>query len=345
MKAWMCITTLLLLTLIPATSLAQTEPQPEVDITCTVSGDMSNDPYDDSSGRAQVACELQNDDVYEVEVETDVEWVYTHDHDTSSTIRVGANSEEQVYFLVTPSETAQAGMETLTFKATVVQYGNVRECTNCETTTDTVDIFLRQWTYVDLEIQSQSPEGTFDIPMYEDSFQPCEQDGDYSLQTKIAVDGNHDFESAIGFERQFYSYSGIDYSDFAVEVPQKITLDIEPGQSTSVDASFSLTVRENQTEDVYVIFAVFAGELEHVNGYLAEGDDYLDDYYTAIDFVFGGCVVVGLDTENGQRQSSDPIIIDASSDDSYIYLIAGIAGATTVCLLVVLIVVLVRKSD
>ena len=345
MKAWMCLTTLLLITLLPVSSLAQTEPQPEVTVLCTVSGTMSNDPSYDNPGRAMVACELQNDNVYEVEVETDVDWVYTHDHDTSSTIRVAANSAENFYFYATPSETAQSGTETLTFFATVVQWGGVRECTNCETTTDSVDVFLRPWTTVDLEIQSQTPEGTFGIPLSEDYFQPCADEGDYTLQASIAVDGNHDFDSAVGFERRFYSRADIDYRDFTVVVPDKITLDVEPGQSTTVDASFSLTVRENQTEDVFVMFAVFAGELEDINGYLAEGDDYLDDYYTTIEFVFGGCVVVGQDNDDRQGQNSEPVVIEASSDDSTIYLIAGVAGATAVCLLIILIVVLVRRRD
>ena len=41
----------------------------------------------------------------------------------------------------------------------------------------------------------------------------------------------------------------------------------------------------------------------------------------------------------------EPIIIETKTDNSKIYLLAGVGGATTVCLLIALIAILARKRD
>jgi hypothetical protein len=338
MKLQLLLISLLFLSLLPVSSVAQTEPKPEVDVFCEnyYNQELNPNPrYSSYYNEVSVECTLQNDNAYSVEVETAIQWIYSNNYDSSSSITINANSEEYFQFQIYGSDDAPAGFETLTFEATVIQYGGVRECTDCETTTHSLEIEVLEWTAVELELLSESPTGTFGISeMYE--IQLCAINDEYQLGARISVDGNHDVNPAIGFDYEYsdpYPKAGT----MKVEVPKRMELDINAGDTTDVDASFSLEVLENHTEDVYVIFIVVLGESDEVSQYLNNG------YYSSnVDLYFGGCLVEGIEYQFNDNKNN-PIIIETSSDNSKIYLVAGIGGATTICLLIALIALLARK--
>lgn len=332
---------LLVLSLLPMASLAQTEPQPEVDVSCVNYYDraLENDPRYTYTPSVAVECNIQNDNVYQVEVETSLEWAYEDDYDSSSTLTINANSQETVYLYLTATEDALAGVEIMTMEATVIQYGGIRDCSGCETTSDSLEIELLEWTMVEVDLLSESPTGTFGLnELYE--FQTCEGESEFYLRAQVTVDGNHDVDPAIGFDYEFYSYSIPKASEISVGIPEMVDLDIGVGQQTEIEATYTLDVKRNQSEDVYVIFFLVLGERDDV-------EDYLEDpyYYYDLDFYVGGCLLEGKGDGFDDDESPEPIIIEATSDNSNIYLLAGIGGATTVCLLIVLIVILLRKGD
>lgn len=324
--------------------MAQYEPQPEVDVVCENYYDqgLNMDPrYSNYYGEVFIQCTLINDNLYSVEVETALQWIYSDSHDSSVTITINGNSEDYVQFQISGSDDAPAGFETLTFEATVIEYGNIRECTGCETTSHTLEIEVLEWTHVKLEIISESPEGTFGLDRLSD-FQICGEMEDYQLNARIEVNGNHDIAPAIGFDHDSFSdnYNTLKPGAIKVSVPDKMDLDIGVGESVEVELTFTLEVLKTQAEDVYVLFMIILGESDDVDMWLDDSYGYYD-----VEYYLGGCVVEGESYRSEDFSDIEPIIIETSSDDSRIYLLAGIGGATTVCLLIALIAILVRKRD
>lgn len=343
MKLKLLLINLLFLSILPVSSVAQTEPKPEVDVFCENYYNDALDPnprYSSSSYYNQVAiqCTLKNNNAYSVEVETAIQWVYSHNYDSSSSITINANSEEYFQFDIYGSDDAPSGFETFTFEAIVIQYGGIRECTDCETTTHSLEIEVLEWIAVELELLSESPTGTFGISeIYE--IQLCAIDNEYQFSARISVDGNHDVSPAIGFDYEYY-YSYPKAGTMKVEVPKKMELDIISGDTIDIEASFSLEVLQNHTEDVYVIFIVILGDSDEVSEYL--NNEY---YYNDVELYLGGCLVEGTGYQYDGDEPNPIIIETSSSDNSKIYLVAGIGGATTLCLLIALIAILMRKKQ
>jgi len=336
----MFIITILILSFLPESSLAQIEPQPEVDVVCenywaeALNGNPKNSEYG-----LMIVCTIQNDNPYQVEVETDLRWVYTNDHDSSIKISLDSNEEIYVQFQLFAPYEAQPAFESMTFETTVVEYGNVRECTDCETTSHSLEIEVLAWTSVELELLSENPEGTFGLERVK-QFQKCDLEGEYQLSARIEVDGNHDVNPGIGFEYDyFYPFSYNEPGLIKVEVPSKLELGIGVRESTVIEATFTLEQVEYQSENVYVLFILVLGELDDVSEYLkGSGSNGLEFYY-------GGCFVDVAESQRPANESMEPIIIETNSGNSMIYLLAGIGGATTICLLIALIFVLTRKRD
>ena len=335
--AWICI--LLLFSIVPNSSLAQTEPQPEVDVSCSnyYGNQLSVDPGDNYYyGSVIIECTLKNNELYSVEVEIAVEWEYYHDYDDSGNLNINANSEEYISIELTADDDSPAGFETFTLYATVVESGNVRECTGCETTSGSIDVEVLPWVSMDIDMISESPEGTFNLnEIYE--FQECSIENDYYLNAQVEVEGNYQATPAIGFDYDYYgSYPAP--GTIKVQTPKAIVLDIGVGEVTEFEATFSIEISKNPREDIYIIFILVLGENDHVEEYLKGNYGYYD-----LDYYIGGCMVLGglLDEEF----DFEPIIIETKTDNSKIYLLAGVGGATTVCLLIALIAILARKRD
>jgi hypothetical protein len=339
MRILVCILAILIFSSLPVSSLAQIEPEPEVDVLCT-------NYYDESvTGHPKLSdygvfiyCTLENDNMYEVEVETDLQWMYTDDHDSSTTISLASGEELDVYFQLFVTKEAQPGMEVMTFEVRVVEYGTVRECTGCEATSHSLDIEVDSWTSVDLTLLSENPEGTFGLTKIRE-FQQCQYETDYQFNARVEVDGNHAVTPGIGFDHDTFldSYGYPEAGSIRVETPSLLELGIGAGQSTEIEVSISLEVVNSQQNDVFVVFIMVLGEVEEINNYLQDSDS------NGLDFYYGGCVVKGGSVQDSR--GNEPIIIEASSDNSQIYLIAGIGGATTICLLIALVVILLRNRQ
>ena len=336
--AWVCI--LLLFSIVPNSSLAQTEPQPEVDVTCSdyYGNQLSVDPDENYYyyGSVTIECTIKNNEAYSVEVEIAVEWVYSHNYDDSGNLNINANSEVYIDLQLTGDDDSPAGFETFTLHATVVEYGEVRECTGCETTSSSTDVEVLPWISMDVDLISESPEGTFNLNDIYD-FQECSIENDYYLNAQVEVEGNYEATPTIGFDYDYYG-SYPTPGTMKVQTPKEIVLDIGVGESTEFEATFSIEISENPRQDIYIIFILVLGENDDVEEYLKGNDGYY-----SLDYYIGGCMVLGglLDEEF----DFEPIIIETKTDNSKIYLLAGVGGATTVCLLIALITILVRKRD
>jgi hypothetical protein len=336
--AWVCI--LLLFSIVPNSSLAQTEPQPEVDVTCSdyYGNQLSVDPDENYYyyGSVTIECTLKNNEAYSVEVEIAVEWVYSHNYDDSGNLNINANSEVYIDLQLTGDDDSPAGFETFTLYATVVEYGEVRECTGCETTSSSTDVEVLPWISMDVDLISESPEGTFNLnDIYE--FQECSIENDYYLNAQVEVEGNYEATPTIGFDYDYYG-SYPTPGTMKVQTPKEIVLDIGVGESTEFEATFSIEISENPRQDIYIIFILVLGENDDVEEYLKGNDGYY-----SLDYYIGGCMVLGELFD--EEFDFEPIIIETKTDNSKIYLLAGVGGATTVCLLIALITILVRKRD
>jgi hypothetical protein len=336
--AWVCI--LLLFSIVPNSSLAQTEPQPEVDVTCSdyYGNQLSVDPDENYYyyGSVTIECTLKNNEAYSVEVEIAVEWVYSHNYDDSGNLNINANSEVYIDLQLTGDDDSPAGFETFTLHATVVEYGEVRECTGCETTSSSTDVEVLPWISMDVDLISESPEGTFNLNDIYD-FQECSIENDYYLNAQVEVEGNYEATPTIGFDYDYYG-SYPTPGTMKVQTPKEIVLDIGVGESTEFEATFSIEISENPRQDIYIIFILVLGENDDVEEYLKDNDGYY-----GLDYYIGGCMVLGELFD--EEFDFEPIIIETKTDNSKIYLLAGVGGATTVCLLIALITILVRKRD
>lgn len=337
--AWICI--ILLFSIVPNSSLAQTEPQPEVDVSCSnyYGGQLSVDPEYNYNSNVYLECTLNNNEAYSVEVKIAVEWVYSHNYDDSGNLNINANSEVILDIQLTGDDDSPAGFETFTLYATVVEYGEVRECTGCETTSSSTDVEVLPWISIDVDLISESPEGTFNLnEIYE--FQECSIENEYYLNAQVEVEGNYEATPTIGFDYDYYDYYG-SYptpGTMKVQTPKDIVLDIGVGESTEFEATFSIEISENPRQDIYIIFILVLGENDDVEEHLKGNYGYYD-----LDYYVGGCIILGelFDEESDFK----PIIIETKTDNSKIYLLAGVGGATTVCLLIALIAILARKRD
>ena len=336
--AWICI--LLLFSIVPNSSLAQTEPQPEVDVSCSnYYGDqLSVDPDENYYyyGSVTIECTIKNNEAYSVEVEIAVEWEYNHDYDDSGNLNINANGEEYITIQLTADDDTLAGFETFTLYATVVEYGEVRECTGCETTSSSTDVEVLPWISMDVDLISESPEGTFNLNDIYD-FQECSIENDYYLNAQVEVEGNYEATPTIGFDYDYYG-SYPTPGTMKVQTPKDIVLDIGVGESTEFEATFSIEISENPRQDIYIIFILVLGENDDVEEYLKGNYGYYD-----LDYYIGGCMVLGDIYDD--LGLVEPIIIETKTDNSKIYLLAGVGGATTVCLLIALIAILARKRD
>lgn len=350
MRRLLFVVSVLLFSTLSASSFAQSEPQPEVDVDCV--NLYSIELYSNPRGyetMARIECTLNNQNAYQVEVETNLEWIYSESHDESTTTAINGNSEVVINFEVWATEDAPAGIEGLTFEATVTQYGGIRECSGCETTSSNLDLTILEWTTVDLQQISQSHRGIFGGDYVTE---PCTSGEEYTLNATMSVQANHkNVNAAVGFSTIIYQYVDFDYyffentEEFISETPDMIRLDAKAGESSDISIVFSLEDYENQTDDMYIIFVVFYGEEYYVNDALQAPSisDYYDDE-SFLEFYYGGCYIGGEVMQDGFEEIN-PIIIETSSDGTAIYLIAGIGISLAACLAVVLIVILVRRGN
>ena len=110
MRGLLVVFSILLMSVLSASSFAQSKPQPEVDVDCLyVYGDeiLAHPKLNE----IQATIEYLNQNPYQVEVETDLEWIYLESHDESSTVSVNANSEVAVRFDLWVTEDAPAGIQ------------------------------------------------------------------------------------------------------------------------------------------------------------------------------------------------------------------------------------------
>ncbi|GIR00102.1 MAG: hypothetical protein CM15mP8_2990 [Methanobacteriota archaeon] len=353
MRGLLVVFSVLMISVLSASSFAQSEPQPEVDVDCLyVYGDEILAHPKLSEIQATIECTLNNQNPYQVEVETDLEWIYSESHDESSTVSVNANSEVAVRFDLWVTEDAPAGIQGMTFDATVVQYAGIRECTGCETTSSSLDLKILEWATVDLQQTSQSHAGIFGGDWVTEH---CSSGVEYSLNATMTVEANHQNpNTAVGYsttlghsvdDEGYWYHSPRNAEQFISKIPSVQMLDAGPGESLDVSAAFSLKEFENQTYEAFIIFIVVYGEENYVNQALQAADIF--DFYNdnMVEFHYGGCYVGSEVTEyEYEYEGASPVIIETSSDSSTIYLVAGIGIALAACLAVVLIFVLVRKG-
>ena len=351
MRALFAISSMFLLIMLSTPSIAQAEPEPEVGVNCdSPSPVIDNSPREYYNYRAPVSCTLSNDNAYQVEVETGIQWAHQHDHSTSETIDIDANSEYNIIIYLDAGGTGSTtppGVETFTFESTVKSYAGIRECANCETTSDSLDVQILEWATVDFgKLNSESPDGTFGLDdLYE--FQSCGEATEYSFSALVTAEANHDnINPAIGYLHDYYFYGSFpSEEEIKVTEPEFQQLNIKAGESINVDATFSVEVFENRTEDIYIIFVAIVGESEDVNIAIEQNSiDDGDGNYLNIDTLIGGCFIEG-EYDQFPIDDNEPIIIETSSDDSQIYLIAGIGVATTICLIIVLLFMLLRNRE
>ena len=355
MKGLPFVVSVLLLSVLSASSFAQSEPQPEVDVDCTyVNGDVIRAHPKLYEIRAAIECILTNQNPYQVEVETDLQWIYLESHDESSAVTVNANSEVAVRFDLWVTEDTPAGVEGMTFDATVIQYAGIRECTGCETTSSSLDLTILEWATVDLQQTSQSHAGIFGGDWVTEF---CSSGVEYSLNATMTVEANHKnpktavgFSATVGYmmdDEGYWYHSPSEVDGFISEIPSVQMLDVGPGESSDISVAFSLQEFENQTYEMFIVFIVVYGEENYVYDALQAADIFDFDTDYMVEFHYGGCYVgaEALEYEyEYEYEGASPVIIETSSDSSTIYLIAGIGIALAACLAVALIVILVRKG-
>ena len=355
MRRLLVVISILLLSVLSASSVAQSEPQPEVDVDCVnVYEDELRAHPEQYEIRAAIECVLNNQNAYQVEVETNLEWIYSEDHDEDSTVTVNGNSEIAVRFYLWVTEDAPAGIEGMTFEATVIQYAGIRECTDCETTSNSLDLTILEWTTVDLQQTSQSHQGIFGGDWVSE---PCSSGVEYSLNATMTVEANHKnpktavgFSATVGYmmdDEGYWYHSPSDVDGFISEIPSVQVLDAGPGESSDISVAFSLQEFENQTYEMFIVFIVVYGEENYVYDALQAADIFDFDTDYMVEFHYGGCYVGAEAMEyeyEYEYEGASPVIIETSSDSSTIYLVAGIGIALAACLAVALIVVLVRKG-
>ena len=351
MRGLLVVISILLLSVLSASSVAQSEPQPEVDVDCVnvYEAELRAHP-EQYEIRAGIECILNNQNAYQVEVETNLEWIYSEDHDEDSTVTVNGNSEIAVRFYLWVTEDAPAGIEGMTFEATVIQYAGIRECTDCETTSSSLDLTILEWTTVDLQQTSQSHQGIFGGDWVSE---PCSSGAEYGLNATVTVQANHqNANAAVGFSATVAQYIDeredvriVDNEEFISKIPDMIRIDAGPGESSDISIAFPLQEYESLSDEIVIIFIVVYGEEYYVTDALQSADiwEYYWDGGDMLKFYFGGCYI-GAEAMEYEYEEGSPIIIETSSDNSLIYLIAGVGIALTASLLVVLIVILVRRS-
>ncbi len=352
MRGLLVVISILLLSVLSVSSVAQSEPQPEVDVDCVnVYEDELRAHPEQYEIRAAIECVLNNQNAYQVEVETNLEWIYSEDHDEDSTVTVNGNSEIAIRFYLWVTEDAPAGIEGMTFEATVIQYAGIRECTDCETTSSSLDLTILEWTTVDLQQTSQSHQGIFGGDWVSE---PCSSGAEYGLNATVTVQANHqNANAAVGFSATVAQYIDeredvriVDNEEFISKIPDMIRIDAGPGESSDISIAFPLQEYENLSSEIVIIFIVVYGEEYYVSDALQSADIW-EYYFSSSDdmlkFYFGGCYI-GPEAMEYEYEEGSPIIIETSSDNSLIYLIAGVGIALTASLLVVLIVILVRRS-
>jgi hypothetical protein len=326
---------LLLFSILPTTVLAQIEPKPEVSVSC-------DNYYGDAIypganwGSVDIICNIQNDNPYVVEVEFNLIWDYIgSDLDN---INLNPNSNGDVYFELTAEETAPPGMFEMKLEATVVEYLEVRDCGDCPTNDDTLQIQILAWTEFGIELISETPAGSYDFYSH-NNLNQCEIDLDFSFEVEINVAGNELYNPTVGYSTLIFdtSYDELNI-DIEINKPEQKQLNIEIGESENIDGSFNIESIGEYNQDVFVLFLIVAGEVDAVERSTA-GERF--QYYQDISYLVGGCMFY-YQSNNGDL-IIEPIIIETSSNDSYIYTIAGAAGASTILLLIILAAVLLRR--
>ncbi|RZD38955.1 MAG: hypothetical protein CXT71_05750 [Methanobacteriota archaeon] len=327
--------TLLLFSILPTTVLAQIEPKPEVSVSCDNTYEIALDPSR-GWGEVPIVCNIQNDNPYGVEVEFNLIWDYIgSDVDN---INLSPNSNEDVYFELRAEETAPPGMFEMKLEATVVEYLEVRECSDCPINDDTLQIKILAWTEFGIELISESPAGSYDFYSH-NNLNQCEIDLDFSFEVEINVAGNELYNPTVGYSMIIFddSYDELNI-DIEINKPEQKQLNIEIGESENIDGSFNIESIGEYNQDVFVLFLIVAGEVDDVARSTA-GESF--QYNQEIAWLVGGCTFY-YQSDNGNI-TYEPIIIKTSSDDSYIYTIAGAAGASTILLLIILAAVLLRR--
>ena len=256
MRGLLVVISILLLSVLSASSVAQSEPQPEVDVDCVnvYEAELRAHP-EQYEIRAGIECILNNQNAYQVEVETNLEWIYSEDHDEDSTVTVNGNSEIAVRFYLWVTEDAPAGIEGMTFEATVIQYAGIRECTDCETTSSSLDLTILEWTTVDLQQTSQSHQGIFGGDWVSE---PCSSGAEYGLNATVTVQANHqNANAAVGFSATVAQYIDeredvriVDNEEFISKIPDMIRIDAGPGESSDISIAFPLQEYESLSDEI-----------------------------------------------------------------------------------------------
>jgi hypothetical protein len=101
-------------------------------------------------------------------------------------------------------------------------------------------------------------------------------------------------------------------------MPDQKQLNIEIGESEKIDGSFNIESVGEMQNTVFVLFLIVAGEVDDVERSTA-GERF--QYNPDISFLAGGCKFYHQSPDG--NFTIEPIIIETSSDDSYIYTIAG----------------------
>lgn len=333
-------TIFVLLALFPINSMAQLEPQPEVSVDCTNPYDnsLNPDPNHNYYNSVRVDCEISNNNPYRVEVEFEFEWQYLVNEGFPNE-EIAPSSTLLITFDISADEKAAAGLADMTLLATVVKYADLRECTNCVTNSDTLEIEIMGWSSFDIDLITETPEDSFNINDLYD-FRECQFDIDYQLVAEIHITGNEINNLKVGYDSAAYSSDYAYYSSLIdINQPSDLPLEASSGDTVEFEATFSieLTSDEPFEEDVYVFFIIVVGESEEVDESIEN-----ERFYGNVEVMLGGCLIVSIEGE-ASDDDIEPIIIQTQSTDSNIYLLAGAGGAMTITLLIILISILLRK--